>query len=133
MNREQKIKLFLDRVIELTKDIEIQPLDYIFCLEELAHAARNTSIDKLTKSSVTNSAREKLKEKMAEKITGQVVGGAPKIVEAGTVEDVYNALGLDGSYTATVNGEPASMGDELEDYAFVSFSEKVKGGSAASL
>lgn len=66
---------------------------------------------------------------MANNITGQVLGGSPKAgISADTVQDVFEELALNGSYTATVNGEPAAMDDELEDYQFVSFAPAVKGG-----
>ena len=66
---------------------------------------------------------------MARHVTGQVLGGQPKAgIEADTVQDVYDALGLDGNFTATINGEPADMDDELDEYSFVSFSAAVKGG-----
>lgn len=62
------------------------------------------------------------------KVTAQVVGGQAKVIEVSTVDEVRAALGLSASYEATVNGEPADMEQELEDYEFVTFSEKVKGG-----
>jgi hypothetical protein len=66
---------------------------------------------------------------MATKVTGQLLGGAPKTFEdVHRVRDVYEKLGLSGNYTATVNGEPADMSTEIEDYTFVSFTEAVKGG-----
>lgn len=66
---------------------------------------------------------------MATKITGQVLGGTAKVIdEVETVRDVLAKLGISGSYTATVNGNPADMDDEVEDYNFVSFSPAVKGG-----
>jgi len=66
---------------------------------------------------------------MSENITVQVIGGQPKVIQADTVQEAYDALELDGNYTATVNGNPSDMDDDLNDYAFVSFSEKVKGGA----
>lgn len=65
---------------------------------------------------------------MAKNITAQVLGGAPKVIEAGTVQDAMNALGLTGNYSATVNGDAADMDTELNDYEFVSFAPAVKGG-----
>ena len=70
---------------------------------------------------------------MGIKIRGQVVGGVEKAFEeADTVADVYTALELDGNYSASINGEPAEMNEELDDYAYVSFQEKIKGGKRAS-
>ena len=66
---------------------------------------------------------------MAMNITGQTVGGQAKVFnDMDTVQDVMDALGLSGSYTATINGEPADLDESLEDFSFVSFSESVKGG-----
>lgn len=70
---------------------------------------------------------------MAKNITAQVTGGAPKIVEACKVCDVKSKLGLSGSYSATVNGQPASEGDTLKDYDFVSFAASVKGGKPKTI
>jgi hypothetical protein len=48
--------------------------------------------------------------------------------EIQTVQDAYNKLGLSGSYTATVGGEPAEMSQELNDGEFVVFAKATKGG-----
>ena len=67
---------------------------------------------------------------MAKNITGQVVGGRPQtLAEAFTVQNVFDALGLDGTYTATVNGESAELSASIADFSFISFAEKVKGGA----
>jgi len=65
---------------------------------------------------------------MANNVTGMVTGGQPKILAANSVAEVKAELGLDGNYSATINGEPASLSDSLSDYDFVSFAESVKGG-----
>jgi sulfur carrier protein ThiS len=65
---------------------------------------------------------------MAQNITAQISGGAPKLINVRTVADAMRELGLEGSYKATVNGEPADMSDVLDDYSFVAFSQNVKGG-----
>lgn len=65
---------------------------------------------------------------MAKNVTVQVLGGQPKVVEADTVAEAMEAAGLSGTYTSTVNGDPASMDTDLDDYEFVSFSPAVKGG-----
>lgn len=65
---------------------------------------------------------------MANNVTAVVTGGQPKVVEACTVADAKSKLGLSGSYTATVNGSPASETQDLRDFDFVSFAESVKGG-----
>lgn len=61
-------------------------------------------------------------------VVGCVLGGDPKRVTADTVEEVKSALGLEGNYTAMVNGENADLESELVDEDFVSFSPAVKGG-----
>lgn len=66
---------------------------------------------------------------MAKNVTAQVLGSQAKVLDhASSIADAKSQLGLDGNYTATVNGEPADMEDELEDYSFVSFTKSVKGG-----
>jgi sulfur carrier protein ThiS len=67
---------------------------------------------------------------MANKVTAQVLGGQVKVLDqVETVQDVLDILELSGSYTASINGEPASNDAELNDYEFVSFSPAVKGGA----
>ena len=67
---------------------------------------------------------------MATNITGTVMGGTPKAgLNADTVHEVYELMGLSGNYTASVNGEPADMNQELDDYNHVSFSQSIKGGN----
>lgn len=46
-----------------------------------------------------------------------------------TVKKAYEKLGLSGNHTATVNGEPAEMDDEIEDGAMVVFAKATKGGN----
>jgi hypothetical protein len=66
---------------------------------------------------------------MAKNVTGQVLGGQAKAnLEGETVRDIYTALGLSGSYTPSINGEPAEMDETIDDYVFVSFAPAVKGG-----
>ena len=63
------------------------------------------------------------------KITAQVIGGESQVLEdCDSVQEAYDELGLDGDYTASVNGEPADMDQELNEYEFVTFSSAVKGG-----
>lgn len=62
------------------------------------------------------------------KVTGQVLGGDPKVLDGvTTVGDVKGRLQV-SNHTATVNGEPADDGYELSDYEFVTLSPAVKGG-----
>jgi hypothetical protein len=61
------------------------------------------------------------------KVQVQVLGGDIKQIEAATVAEAKQQMGVP-SHTATVNGEPATDSTELEDYQFVSLSPAVKGG-----
>jgi hypothetical protein len=60
------------------------------------------------------------------KVNVQVTGGSIKQVECDTVGQVKEMLDA-ASYTATVNGEPASNDTELNDYEFVALAPAVKG------
>lgn len=65
---------------------------------------------------------------MAKKVTAQVTGGQTKTFDdVNSVDDVRLQLGISAEYTANVNGDPAEMSENVEDYAFVTFAEKVKG------
>lgn len=61
-------------------------------------------------------------------VVGCVLGGSPQRLQADTVADVKRTLGLDGNYTASVDGEPADDGTLLSDEQFVSLAPAVKGG-----
>lgn len=66
---------------------------------------------------------------MANDVIGKVTGGRPQTFsDVSTVEDVFEMLGLDGNYTAMVNGEPAEFTEYVTDYSQVHFSENIKGG-----
>lgn len=65
---------------------------------------------------------------MAKNIIAESLGGQPKIIEAATVRDAFNALGLSGNYTASINGDSASMDSTLEERDHVTFAQAVKGG-----
>lgn len=60
------------------------------------------------------------------KVQVQVTGGAIQQKEASTVGELKTLLGV-VAYTATVNGEPSSDSDELNDYEFISLAPAVKG------
>lgn len=64
---------------------------------------------------------------MAKNITVTQLGASPKVMEANTVADLINELGL-SNVTAKVNGSTVSNDHVLADYSFVTFGEKVKGG-----
>ena len=61
-------------------------------------------------------------------VTVKVVGGSIKEIEASSVQDAKDQLGLT-SHTAKVNNEVASDGDSLNDGDFVVFASAVKGGN----
>lgn len=67
---------------------------------------------------------------MANNVTAQILGEDPRILNGVlTVEDVKDELGvLEGSYSASVNGEPADDDYELADFENVTLSPSVKGG-----
>ena len=65
---------------------------------------------------------------VANKVRGQVVGGAEQTFDGvTTVADVAAKLGA-SDRTAMVNGQVADMSTVLSDYAYVSFSDKKRGG-----
>ncbi len=65
----------------------------------------------------------------AENVIAQVVGGSKKILDnCETVGDVKKELGC-STYTANVNGEPASDDDTLSDGDFVTLAKSAKGGN----
>lgn len=65
---------------------------------------------------------------MAKNVVVQVLGGSKQVLDgATTVSDVKRQLGVD-KYSASINGEPASDHQQLEDGDFVSLSQAVKGG-----
>lgn len=66
---------------------------------------------------------------MANSVIGVVSGGRPETYEGvETPQELMDEMGLDGNFTVTVNGKPASMDAELSDYSQVKFTESVKGG-----
>ena len=72
---------------------------------------------------------------MAIKITAQVLGGESVVVDGvSTVQELVNKLSSMiatplNDLAVTINGEDAGYEDDLYDYSFVSFGEKVKGGA----
>lgn len=63
------------------------------------------------------------------KVMGQVLGGRViRDIEATTVRDVFNAMQLQGNYTALVSGYPANMETAVKQDDFVVFAAAVKGG-----
>lgn len=67
---------------------------------------------------------------MAQNVTVKVLGGDTKVIEAQTVREAKQKLGVP-SHTASVNGQPARDEDELAEYSFVTLAPAVKGGVGA--
>jgi hypothetical protein len=66
---------------------------------------------------------------MAQNVITQILGGDKKVLDGvQTIGDIKKALAV-SSYTATLNGSPASDSDSVEDGDFVSLSQAVKGGA----
>ena len=65
---------------------------------------------------------------MANNVTAVALGGQPQVIEASTVKEAAEKLNIGDKHTVKVNGESADYSTSLEDYSFVSFGEKVKGG-----
>jgi len=61
------------------------------------------------------------------KVIVKVTGGSAVPHDASSVSELKSKLNLQG-YTASVDGEPANDGDELEDGNYVTFSQAIKGG-----
>ena len=65
---------------------------------------------------------------MANNVTAQALGAQPKVLnDVFTVADIISQLDLDNP-SVKVNGQTVDSDYELEDFAFVSFGAKVKGG-----
>lgn len=62
-------------------------------------------------------------------ITVKVLGKPAEAVEnfSGTIQDAINQLGLEGTFTASVNGNPALLSSEVVDMGFVTLTPAVKG------
>jgi len=65
---------------------------------------------------------------MATNVIAIVSGGRPTTHTANTPQELMELMDLDGNFTVTVQGTPASMDTELKDYDQVKFTESVKGG-----
>ena len=61
-------------------------------------------------------------------VMAKALGGQAQEVQATTVIEAQKALGLEGNYTATIDGEPASDDSPLNDNDIVIFTKAVKGG-----
>jgi hypothetical protein len=62
------------------------------------------------------------------KVSAKVLGGEIQEIEATTVGEAKTQMGLEGNYSATVNGAAATDSTPLSDFQMINFSESVKGG-----
>lgn len=65
---------------------------------------------------------------MMAKVYAKVTGGQVKEIEAATVGEARNALGLDANYTSAMNGQGTNDSDSVVADSMIVFSAKVKGG-----
>jgi hypothetical protein len=73
-----------------------------------------------------------MENKMANSVTGQVTGGQSKTFDnVSTIKDLAAQMGLGDNYSVKINGIEAANGYDsgLQDFEFVTFGEKVKGGA----
>ncbi len=63
------------------------------------------------------------------KVTISKLGGQTVEVEASTVEQAIKAYGLDGNYSAKVNGVDKPLTTALDAGQHIMIGDKVKGGS----
>lgn len=61
------------------------------------------------------------------KVQVQLLGGEIKQMEAKTVGELANSLGIPSTHEAFVNGEAVSSTTSLEDFNYVSFAKKQEG------
>ncbi len=65
---------------------------------------------------------------MAKNVTAQQLGGQPKtFAEIDSLQDIMDEFDLE-SPSIKVNGNTVDADYEIQDYDFISFGEKVKGG-----
>jgi len=85
---------------------------------------------KIAENNFSNHAYKAKKEQiMANNVTAQVLGGQAQIKTASKVSDLATSLDLGDNHSVKINGVSATYDTELKDYDFVSFGEKVKGGT----
>jgi hypothetical protein len=66
---------------------------------------------------------------MANSVTGQVIGGQSQTFDGvSTVADLAAKMNLGDNYTVKINNTEAGYTSLLQDFNFVAFGEKVKGG-----
>ena len=65
---------------------------------------------------------------MAKNVTAQQLGASPKtFAEVDSIQDIMEEFDLE-NVSIKVNGQTVDENHTLQDYAFVTFGEKVKGG-----
>lgn len=71
---------------------------------------------------------------MAIKVTAVALGGEETThSEINTVAELATKLGLGENHSVKINANTASYDTVLEDYNYVSFGEKVKGGKTTTI
>lgn len=66
---------------------------------------------------------------MANNVSTVLLGGSPRIAnDVSTVQELADKLSIESGLQVTINGKAADYSTALDDYAFVSFGAKVKGG-----
>lgn len=61
------------------------------------------------------------------KVYAKVTGGSVQEIQANTVAEAKNKLGLTGNYSAVVNGESAGDDYDLNDDEIIVFAQNTKG------
>lgn len=66
---------------------------------------------------------------MAQNVTGVELGSQPEVhSNVKTVAELAEAMGLEEGRSVKINGKEASYESDLQDYEYVTFGDKVKGG-----
>ena len=63
-------------------------------------------------------------------VAAKVMGGSLQELDAETVGELKDIMGLEGTYSAQVNGESADDETQLRSRDFVTFTKSVKGGKS---
>lgn len=96
------------------------------------HASLPTFWSKSDKELINNIAPHWAQqgETMANSVTGQVIGGQSLTFDGvNTVKELADLMNLGDNYTVKINNQEATYESSLQDFNFVAFGEKVKGGS----
>lgn len=99
------------------------------CIGEYICVCSVDDDDNLFKNRPDGIPETKREGRMAQNITGQIVGGRAQVFnDVETVGDVAEKMGIKDR-VAMVNGETATYDQILNDYEFVTFTDKKKGGA----